>query len=152
MKGKSIIKAMLVCGLVTLVVVLAGCQGGGIGFPGTGGGKASLSNATMCKSVDLETGEPLEKADTFTPATQVIYCSVKVSNATPDTQIGDEWLYLPSGDEEGLLISDWSTTMEGTRYVPLSITRPENGWPEGNYRVVFYLDDEEVLSVPFTVE
>jgi len=70
--------------LSTLVAVLAfpmaGCTGE-VGFP-TSSGKASLSNATMCKSVDLETGEPIEPSDTFSTTTPLIFCSVKVSNAT----------------------------------------------------------------------
>jgi hypothetical protein len=154
MKGKSIIKAMLICGLIsTMVVSVAGCQSDGIGFPGFNDGKTSLSDATMCKSLDLETGEPVEQTDTFDVATQVIYCSVKVSNATPDTEISAEWLYLPATDDEaGLLISDWSMTMDGTRYIPLSIMRPENGWPQGDYKLVFYLDGKEALSVSFKVQ
>ncbi|MDD5591176.1 MAG: hypothetical protein PHY18_04545 [Dehalococcoidales bacterium] len=155
MRRKSIVRAMLVGALMSVMMIaLAGCQSDGISFPGFGAGKISLSNATMCKSVDLETGQPVETGDTFSAADGVIFCSVKVSNATPATVIGAEWLYLPAGadDEAGLLVSSWSTTMEGTGYIPLSIMRPENGWPQGDYEVVFYLDDKEALSVPFTVE
>ena len=142
--------------LSTLVAVLAfplaGCTGG-VGFP-TSSGKASLSNATMCKSVDLETGEPIEPSDTFSTTTPLIFCSVKVSNATPDTKISAEWLYLQQGanDETGLLIADWNTTTEGTHYIPLSIMSPENGWPTGDYKIVLYLDGNEKTSVPFKVQ
>lgn len=155
MRRRSTLKAVLVGALMSVMMItLAGCQSDGISFPGFGGGKTSLSNATMCKSVDLETGEPVEPGDTFTATTGVIFCSVKVSNATPDIEISAEWLYLPAGadDEAGLLISSWSTTMEGTGYIPLSITRPESGWPQGDYKVVFYRDEQKVLSVPFKVE
>lgn len=136
----------------TLALPLAGCTGE-VGFP-TSSGKASLSNATMCKSVDLETGEPIEPSDTFSTTTPLIFCSVKVSNATLDTKISAEWLYLRQGDsdETGLLIADWNTTTEGTHYIPLSVTSPENGWPTGDYKVVLYLDDNEKTSVTFKVQ
>ena len=155
MMRKSVVKAVLVGALMSVMMVaIAGCQSEGISFPGFGGGKTSLSNATMCKSVDLETGQPVEPGDTFAATDGVIFCSVKVSNATPDIEISAEWLYLPVGadDEAGLLISSWSTTMEGTGYIPLSIMRPESGWPQGDYEVVFYLDEQKALSVPFRVE
>ena len=44
---------------------------------------ASLSEATMCKSVDSKTQKPVEKADVFAPATPMIYCSVKLTRAKP---------------------------------------------------------------------
>jgi len=155
MKGKRfVMKTTIICALmVMLVLPLSACQSDGIGFP-TSSGKVSVSNATICKSVDLETGEPIEPTDTFTSETPLIFCSVKISNATLDTRISAEWLYLrqETGDETGLLIADWSTTTEGTHYIPLSIMRPENGWPLGDYKLVFYLNDKEVLSVPFKVQ
>ena len=155
MKGKRfVIKVITICALISILVLsLAACQSDGIGFP-TSSGKVSVSNATICKSVDLETGEPIEPTDTFTSETPLIFCSVKISNATLDTRISAEWLYLRqgTGDETGLLIADWSTTTKGTHYIPLSIMRPENGWPQGDYKLVFYLNDKEVLSVPFKVQ
>ena len=155
MKGKRFAITMVAsCVLISiLALTVVACQTDGIGFP-TSGGKTSLSNAVMCTSVDLETGEPIEPTNTFTTTTPLIFCSVKVANATPDTMISAEWLYLREGDtdETGLLIADWNTTTEGTQYIPLSITRPENGWPQGDYRLIFYLEDEQVLSTSFKVE
>lgn len=156
MKGKRfVITIVTSCILIsTLALPLVACQTDGIGFPTLSSGKSSLSNAVMCTSVDLETGEPIEPTNTFTTTTPIIFCSVKVSNATPDTMISAEWLYLREGDtdETGLLVADWNTTVEGTQYIPLSITRPENGWPQGHYRLIFYLQDEQALSTSFKVE
>ena len=155
MKGKRLIgRVITICALAAMLVIpLTACQDGGLGFP-TSSGKTSLSNATMCKSVDLETGEPVEPSDTFTPDTQWIFCSVKLSNAPADTKVSAEWLYIPQeADEEmGLLVADWNTTTEGTYYMPLSIARPENGWPQGDYKLVLYLNEKEALGVPFTVQ
>jgi len=155
MKGKRfVIRVITSCALTAMLVIpLAACQGDGIGFP-TSTSKASLSNATMCKSVDLETGEPIDPSDTFTPATQWIFCSIKISNAPADTEVSAEWLYLQqgAGGETGLLVADWNTTTEGTYYIPLSIARPENGWPKGDYKVVLYLNEKEALNVSFKVQ
>jgi len=155
MRSNKIISLVFaICALaVMLLISLTACQGGGLGF-GTTASKASLSEAKMCKSVDLETGEPIEVSDTFTSDTQWIFCSVKVSNAAPETKIGAEWLYVQdeAGGETNYLIADWNTTTEGTHYIPLSIARPENGWPKGDYKIVLYLNDKETLGVPFKVQ
>ena len=54
---------------------------------------ASLSEATMCKSVD-NTKAPVIKSDVFSTSDAVIYCSVKLSNAPSDTKINAQWIYV----------------------------------------------------------
>jgi hypothetical protein len=114
---------------------------------------ASLSEATMCKSVD-SLKRPIDKTDVFAPDTPEIFCSIKVSNAPPDTKIKAEWIYI-QGEAEGLKnysMESWSTETEGTRYIYASITRPDKGWPNGDYKVVWYIDGTEQMTVPFKVQ
>ena len=155
MKGKRFIGAIITIALLATIIAipLTACQGGGFGFA-TSTGKASLSNATMCQSVDLETGEPIEPSDTFTSDTPWIFCSVKLSNAPSGTEVSAEWLYIKqeAKGETSYLVADWSTTTEGTYYIPLSIARPANEWPRGDYKIVLYLNEKETLNVPFKVQ
>ena len=148
MKGKrlfALVMTILALALV-LALPLAGCAGG-VSFPATSS-TPSLSQATTCKSVNPQTGEPIEASSTFTPDTPEIFASAKLSNAPAGTEIKSEWIYV-QGD---LLIDTWSTSAEGTRYISLSITRPDNGWPTGDYKLVLYLDGEEAASVSFKVQ
>ena len=153
MKGKRFFAIAIALSTLVAVLVfpLAGCTGE-VGFP-TSSGKASLSNATMCKSVDSDR-EPVEPTNVFTPDTPEIFCSVNLSNAPSDTEVSSEWIYIQKDTEgeEGLLIDTWSTIAEGTRYVSFSVTRPDNGWPTGDYKVVLYLDGNEKTSVTFKVQ
>jgi hypothetical protein len=138
--------------LSTLVAVLAfpltGCTGE-VGFT-----TASLSKATMCKSVDSETREPVEPTNVFSPDTPEIFCSVNLSNAPSDTEVSSEWIYVKGEleDVSDYLIDEVSITTDGTRYVSFSVTRPDNGWPTGDYKVVLYLDGNEKTSVTFKVQ
>jgi hypothetical protein len=138
--------------LSTLVAVLAfpltGCTGE-VGFT-----TASLSKATMCKSVDSETREPVEPTNVFSPDTPEIFCSVNLSNAPSDTEVSSEWIYVKGEleDVSDYLIDKVSITTDGTRYVSFSVTRPDNGWPTGDYKVVLYLDGNEKTSVTFKVQ
>lgn len=115
---------------------------------------ASLSDAVICKSVDGTTMKPLDKADVFGQDAAEIYCSVKLSNAPEDTQVVGEWIYV-SGEVEGLSdhkIADYSLKADGTKYLSFSLSRPDNGFPKGDYVCKLYLNGKEKLTVPFKVQ
>ena len=142
--------AALVIVIITsllLAIPLVGCEGE-VSFT-----TASLSEATMCQSVDKDM-RPVNATSVFNADTPEIFCSVKLSNAPPDTEIKAEWIYI-EGEAEGLenyMIDEWSVITEGTHYFSTSMTRPYDGWPMGEYKVVLYIDGKEKLSVPFTAE
>jgi hypothetical protein len=148
MKGKRLFApVIIVLALVAVLAVpLAGCTGG-VGFP-TASTTPSLSQATTCKSVNPQTGEPIEPTTTFAPDTPEIFGSAKLSNAPAGTEIKSEWIYVP----EDLLVDTSSTSAEGTRYLSSSITRPGSSWPMGDYKLVLYLNGQEAASVSFKVQ
>jgi hypothetical protein len=130
-----------------LAIPLTGCEAE-VSFT-----TASLSEASMCQSVDKDM-RPLNAADVFTTDTPEIFCSVKLSNAPADTEVKAELIYV-KGELEGVtnhLITDYSLTADGTRYLSFSVIKPDAGWPKGEYNVVLYVDGKEKLSVPFTVQ
>jgi hypothetical protein len=148
MKRKSI--SVLIVTILALAAIMAvsvgGCTGE-VGLPGASS-SPSLSNAKTCKSVDPQTGEPIEATNTFTNDIPEIFCSARLSNAPSGTEIKSEWIYV----QEDLLIDTWSTSAEGTRYLSSSITRPDSSWPTGDYKVILYLDGKEVASVSFKIQ
>jgi hypothetical protein len=155
MKGKSLSKPALITLLILaagLAITLAGCTGA-VSLP-TGSGSVSLGKAATCKSVDPQTEEAVEPANTFTADTAEIFCSVKLSNAPSGTEVSAEWLYAPeaTGGGNDLLIDSWSRVTEGTRHLSTSIAKPATGWPRGAYKVVFYLNGNENQSVAFSVQ
>lgn len=114
---------------------------------------ASLSEATMTTGVD-KNFRPLDITSVFTSDLPEIFCSVKLSNAPPDTKIKAEWVYI-RGEAESLKdysIDSWSGETEGTHYIYASLTRPDKGWPNGDYKVVWYIDGTEKLTVPFKIQ
>jgi hypothetical protein len=142
MKKSPLFIASIIVASLLLAISLTACDAG-----------VSLSEATMCRSVDNDM-RPIDATDVFTTDTPEIFCSVKLSYAPPDTEVKAEWIYV-QGELEGVenhLIDDYSLTAEGTRYLSFSLTKPEAGWPKGEYKVILYVDGEEKLSVPFTVQ
>lgn len=148
MNGKRLFVPVLIVLAMAVVTALplAGCTNG-VGFPTTSA-TPSLSQATTCKSINLQTGEPIEPTTTFAPDTTQIFGSAKLSNAPAGTEIKSEWIYI-QGD---LLIDSWSTSAEGTQYISSSITRPDSTWPMGDYKLVIYLNGKEAATVPFKVQ
>lgn len=131
-----------------LIVTLVGCKGE-VSFS-----TANLSEAVICKSVDEVTGKPVEKADVFSSDTEKIYCSVKLSNAPEETQVLSQWIYVKGdlADVENYKIDEASLQVKGTTYLMFSLSRPDNGFPKGEYVCKLFLNGKEKESVPFRVE
>jgi hypothetical protein len=136
-----------------LAVILGGCGKDG-GSPKNG----VISEVTIAAAVDAN-DRPLQPTSVFTVDAEVFYCSLRLSHFQLGTVIRAEWVYL--GDEAAGGIADYqvlqvnTSTIEGDGYTSLSLQRPPYTgvkWPKGDYKVVFYIDDEERASAPFRVE
>lgn len=147
---KAILTVAVVTTSLLLAIPLIGCQGE-VGFTAT---TASLSEATMAKGIDETTNKPIDKTQVFTPDAPEFFCSAKLSNAPSDTEIKAEWIYVQgeAGGVTDYIIEEVTVTSEGTGYIGFPLPRPDTAWPRGAYKVVLYVDGEESLSVPFTVE
>jgi hypothetical protein len=115
---------------------------------------AKLSEVTMAKGVDETTYKPVDKTDTFSPDTPEIFLSAKFSNAPSETEIASEWVYVEGevADLKDYLIDSISIDVSGTDYLYFSMPVPDQGWPQGQYQVILYVDGEEAETVSFTVE
>ncbi len=141
-----------------LILVVALCALGGfvaIQMIGDKGGstspEVSLSEPTMTRSINETTAEPTEPTDVFTPDTQVIYCTVKLSSPRPDTEVRAQWIYVKGeADMTNYVLNETSGIFGGTRYLSFALTY-DTDWPKGEYAVVLYLDGQEKLTVPFSV-
>jgi hypothetical protein len=141
---------VIVCIFIALFLIavpLTGCEAE-VSFT-----TASLSEARMSTGVDNDL-RPVGLTDVFHKDTPEIFCTFKISNAPSDTEVKAVWIYIEGElkDLKDHVIGEWSTEAGNSRYIYASLTRPNNGWPLGSYKVVMYVDDKEELSVPFTVK
>lgn len=153
---RSAVRIIIALALVTLFLV--GCGGNGDGNNGVGPQDGMLSEVTMTVAVD-ENGKPLYPTTVFRTGAETFFCSFKVTDAPPDTQIRGEWIYVGGEAEEQLgknyVMDEMTITVEGTRYAAVlyrSPPLPTYRWPVGEYKVVLYVNDKEEMSVPFTVK
>ncbi len=119
-----------------------------------GGGSCSVTTArltepAMASKIDPDTMEPVIKTDEFKSDTPVIYATALLKNAPEDTKITSTWIYLED-DTEIASVDVLST--ETSQAVSFSLSRPDNGFPAGQYKVELAIDGELVETLRFTVE
>ncbi len=146
MRTRAFLARVLLLSSLIAAALPAGCSGE-VSFT-----TAKLSEATMCLGVDGE-NKPLNATSTFGVNTPEIFCSVKLSNAPDETEIGSEWVYV-KGELSGYdntVIDTLVLTANGTQYIQFSMPRPQAGWPVGEYKLNLYINGTEETSLPFTV-
>lgn len=115
---------------------------------------ATLSEAVMCAAVDQLTGKPVNSTSMFPGDASSIYCSVKVSGAQFNDQVKARWTYIKGELEsfQGKTIAEQSAKVEGREYISYSFgPKAGQAFPKGDYSVGLYVDDREVVNLPFTV-
>ena len=115
---------------------------------------AVLSDATICTSIDITTGKPLDRMEIVPNNEPTLFCSVKVSNADFGTKVTARWIYI-KGELEGFqdkTLGERATKVEAREYIAFPISRAgSKGFPIGEYCVKLFVEDKEQLSVPFKV-
>ena len=114
----------------------------------------TLSEATMCTAIDQLTGKPVISATIFPSDALSIYCSAKISGAQFNDQVKARWTYI-GGELTGVKdrkIAETSVKVEGREYISYSFG-PKAGqpFPMGDYSLGLYVDDRELVNLPFTV-
>ncbi len=114
----------------------------------------TLSDATTCAGLDQLTGKPVSITGIFPSDASSICCSVKVSGAQFNDQVKARWTYI-SGELagfQGKTIAEQSAKVEGREYLSYSFG-PKAGqpFPRGDYSVGLYVDDRELVNLPFSV-
>lgn len=135
--------------LTLVFLLIAGCSSEEKKFDSD---SAKLTGAVVGLGLD-DDARATDASDVFHPDTPAIFVSVKVSDAPPATEVQADWTYV-RGELEGVsdyVVDSTTTQAEKEGYVGLSLTRPDTGWPLGEYKVVLRIDGTEKLSVGFTV-
>ena len=114
----------------------------------------TLIDATMCTSVDQLTSKPITRASIFPSDASSIYCSAMVSGARFNDQVKALWTYV-GGELTGVKdhkIAESVVKVEGREYMSFSFG-PKAGqpFPKGDYSLGLYVDDKELVNLPFTV-
>lgn len=113
-----------------------------------------IYNIETASSIDMETYLPVDKEDTFSTSTTEIFITFGVRDYEIGTVIQADWYFLDGEGEDDDIYIDSSviTVQYDDQQVYISLTRPTNGWPVGDYEVAFFAGEDYVTYIDFTIE
>jgi hypothetical protein len=160
--------------LLRVVVVLILATSLLVSCVGEKGG--TISDVALSTEVNSH-DRPLQPASVFSPETEKIYCSFKLSGVPSGSRIKVEWIYSGAAVKNEsdnttlvpeLLISELllpqqtgpivvqtqTGTITGSGYTAsvLQQSSPDSIWPLGDYKVMLYINDQEKANVSFKIQ
>ncbi len=114
---------------------------------------AKLTDVKMCESIEGNTCGT--DVTSFTKDTPIIYCSCVLKNAPDATKVKFSWYYL-EGKEQLIDDVELSSPASGSNHqMQSSLSKPNNGWPAGSYKVVIQImeaDNRDPVEKKFSVK
>ena len=135
----------IVSAVLIVVLVIALIAGGGSCSVTT----ARLTNAAMASMINPDTLQAVSKTNHFSPDTPIIYATAMLKNAPEDTLVTAQWYYVT--DDIDIASVDIEST-ETNQFISFSLSRPDNGFPVGDYEVALYVDGELSVTLEFSVK
>jgi hypothetical protein len=90
--------------------------------------------------------------ETFRPDAPKIVLHVELLDMENDTKISADWIAEKTGAAPpNYKIDSSELTANGDDEATLSLSKPNNGWPVGDYRVDLSIDGKKVKSIKFQV-
>ena len=124
-------KAATVWLFVAVFILMAGCS-----FT-----TANLSDVKIASEIDSDL-KPVTPADRFAADAPMIYVTGTLNNAPEGTKIKIEWVYVETEPHTLIDVIELET-QEITSDFESHLSKPDNGWPVGQYEVRLYIDDNE---------
>jgi hypothetical protein len=130
--------------LVLLLIVLSG-------FCVSEAGAFKVASVTICHDVDQGLN-PIGATQTFAPDAPAIHAVVTFTGAKQGTKIKGSWISVDAIETKNYLIDSAEVMVQGKEDAAhFEISRPNKGWPTGNYRLDVYVGGKLVTSSPFAV-
>lgn len=105
---------------------------------------AKIEDAQMAKDVKPDTKEPVNLTSSFESNAPALHCVVKVANAPSDTKIKARWIAVKAeGVEPNYQIAETESPVT-SGYADFYLTKPDAGFPPGDYKVDLFLNPETI--------
>lgn len=109
-------------------------------------------SVTLCKGVVKPDLIPVDIQERFAPDTPVIHALIVIEDVRLGAKLKGEWVSVDAISTPNYVIDTAELAAQGANTTAhLSISRPNRGWPPGNYRLNFYIDGKLATVKTFKV-
>lgn len=114
---------------------------------------ARIVSATFCEDVQQPGDIPIRETQEFRPASPAVHAVIEFADMDGGTQISSTWFAADCGPSPNYEISSEQVFVEydGPATAHFFLTRPDAGWPVGNFYLVLHLDGESFHRMDFKV-
>lgn len=114
---------------------------------------AQVTSITICEQVHGDDFVPVNITDKFSTDAPIIHGVVEVGELKTKAIIKGAWVSIDAINVPDYEIDSYELSMEpaGHSTAHFSLSRPDNGWPPGNYRLEVYLNDNLSAIKTFSI-
>lgn len=114
---------------------------------------ARIVSVTICESVAGDTWVPINIRESFTTQTPEIHAVAQLDGAKAGTIVKCAWVAIDAIATPNYEIAamEQECYKEGEATAHFSLTRPDNGWPPGNYKLDIYIDGQLATIKTFSI-
>jgi hypothetical protein len=113
---------------------------------------ARIVSVLTCENVRGSDFIPVGVSDNFNRDVESIHAVAVIEDVKPGTMIAGIWVSVDAIETPNYQIDSTSVkAISPDTRAHFALTRPTNGWPEGNYRLNLYIGGKYSTSVPFKI-
>lgn len=107
----------------------------------------------LCQEISEADGTPIGAAETFNNDVSQIQAKVIAGDCPAGTKVKGVWVSVDAIDVPNYEIDAVELVFQeaGGGQAFFSLSRPDNGWPMGNYKLDIYIGDQLAQSAPFSI-
>jgi len=136
------------------IVASPGSSPAGSQIPSPQAVSPNVASLVACEQVAGQGTIPINVTETFAPESPEIHVLARLENAKAGTEVRGVWIAVDAVSTPNYEIdsSEAELRKEMQDAAHFSMTRPQKGWPVGNYRFDLYLDGKMAGSLRFSVK
>lgn len=114
---------------------------------------AQVTSVSICEQVSQPDLVPINITDRFNPDTPEINAVVTVADGQSGSIIKGVWISIDAINvpDYEIAAKELTLTSNGQSTMHFSLSRPDNGWPTGNYKLDLYIDNKLATIKTFSI-
>ncbi len=111
-----------------------------------------IASITFCEQVSSDGTVPINVMNRFGDDTPSIHAVIAIEKAKKGSTVKGAWISVDAIETPDYEIDAAAAVSPGgDAVVHFALSRPDNGWPQGNYKLDVYIDGTFAVSAPFSV-